>query len=408
MIRFPFRQLLIICLLGLLLLIPAAGKAQQAPVVRAVLFYSPTCPHCHDVINEVLLPMVEEHGDRLQIVAVDVTQAGGQMIYQSAVDYLEIPEERLAVPTLVVGDIVLVGSGEIPAQFPGIVSEGLVDGIDWPAIPAFDPPDEAADPTARPVQTTAPAKTATPMLAATPLATTVAAVTPATGQPLPTPEMRPTETPETHSAPLILEGPQPQLVLEGPGDPPADPLGFTLAAVILVAMVIACAYVAWGLIIPVGGGRLVERVTTARDLSWAIPLLSVLGIGIAAYLLYVEANEIPAACGPVGRCTWVQASPYARILDIPIALLGLVTYVAIIGLWFLERLVKQDAQKRAARIGLIGLTVIGTLFSIYLALLELFVIHAVCAWCLTSAVIIMLLMVLVIRPATQKDELAAG
>jgi hypothetical protein len=47
----PFRRMLVITILGLLLLIPAAGHAQQEPVVHAVLFYSPTCPHCRNVIN---------------------------------------------------------------------------------------------------------------------------------------------------------------------------------------------------------------------------------------------------------------------------------------------------------------------------------------------------------------------
>ena len=34
-----------------------AGVPAQAGPVRAVLFYSPTCPHCHTVIRDVL-PLV--------------------------------------------------------------------------------------------------------------------------------------------------------------------------------------------------------------------------------------------------------------------------------------------------------------------------------------------------------------
>jgi thiol-disulfide isomerase/thioredoxin len=34
-------------------------------VVHAVLFYSPTCPHCHKVIAEHLIPMEEKYGERL-------------------------------------------------------------------------------------------------------------------------------------------------------------------------------------------------------------------------------------------------------------------------------------------------------------------------------------------------------
>jgi uncharacterized membrane protein len=88
--------------------------------------------------------------------------------------------------------------------------------------------------------------------------------------------------------------------------------------------------------------------------------------------------------------------------------LGIATYVAVIALWLLERLVKQTRHKLTVRLGLIGLTIFGTLFSIYLTLLELFVIRAVCAWCLTSAVFMTLLMVIVARPATRKPKLAIG
>ncbi len=43
------------------------------------------------------------------------------------------------MPRLVVGDRYLIGSGEIPDEFPGIVEEGLAGGgIDWPNLPGID------------------------------------------------------------------------------------------------------------------------------------------------------------------------------------------------------------------------------------------------------------------------------
>jgi len=43
------------------------------PVVRAVLFYSPQCGHCHHVIEEVLPPLVQKYGAQLEMVGVDVS-----------------------------------------------------------------------------------------------------------------------------------------------------------------------------------------------------------------------------------------------------------------------------------------------------------------------------------------------
>ena len=80
------------------------------------------------VMTEVLPPLIEKYGDQLQIAAIDVTNASGQALYQSAVDKYGITEERLGVPALVVGTTVLVGSSEIPEQFPGILRAALAKG----------------------------------------------------------------------------------------------------------------------------------------------------------------------------------------------------------------------------------------------------------------------------------------
>ncbi len=411
------RRLLLICLVCLLLFVPLLARAQQESVVRALLFYSPTCSHCHTVINEVLLPMVEEYGERLQIVAVDVTQDNGQALYQSAIDHFQIPEERLGVPTLIVGETVLVGSGEIPDQFPDIASAALATGIDWPAVPGFVPPEEFPDQAPEPTMAGAPQPTDTPKGTATARPTATAAPTeePAAGlaasEGTPPSENRPAVI--ANPEPFILDVEQAEMPLVTTDDPPADPLGFALASTILVAMVIACAYVAWRLASTVTGWRRTGRMAGVPNLSRAIPLIALLGIAVAAYLAYVDLNQVEAICGPVGHCNLVQSSPHARIMGIPIALLGIATYLTIIGLWFVQRVAIRrhddsgsNSWPRWTLPGLVGLTIFGTLFSIYLTLLELFVIRAVCAWCLTSAVTMMALMLLAVRPLTTRPILA--
>jgi protein-disulfide isomerase len=42
---------LIVFLTLIILLFPTVTGFAQAPIVRAVLFYSPTCPHCHEQSN---------------------------------------------------------------------------------------------------------------------------------------------------------------------------------------------------------------------------------------------------------------------------------------------------------------------------------------------------------------------
>jgi uncharacterized membrane protein/thiol-disulfide isomerase/thioredoxin len=119
------------------LVAPRPMEAQVA-VVHAVLFYSPTCPHCHKVITEDLPPLVDKYGSQLVVAGVDVTTQQGQMLYQATVRRFGIPESRLGVPTLVVGSEVMVGELEIPQRFPGLIEKGLAaGGTDWPPVDAI-------------------------------------------------------------------------------------------------------------------------------------------------------------------------------------------------------------------------------------------------------------------------------
>ena len=162
----------IILLTLLLLTAPSLTLAQTdaTPVVQAVLFYSPTCFHCHQVITEVLAPMTETYGDQLQIIGIDTTQERGGQLYQAAIERFQISAQRRGVPTLIVGDIILVGSGEIPEQFPGIVESGLAKGgIAWPDFPEMASVFAEADagqsePTAQVQPTSTPPPTASPSL----------------------------------------------------------------------------------------------------------------------------------------------------------------------------------------------------------------------------------------------------
>lgn len=138
------KKLLIPLLILILLLIALPSQLVAAQdsgdgVVHAVLFYSPTCPHCEYVITEVLPPLQEEYGDALDILLVDVTSVDGQELYRGLLDYYSVPDERRGVPTLLMApDIILVGDGEIPERFPELISAGLAQGgVDWADLPGL-------------------------------------------------------------------------------------------------------------------------------------------------------------------------------------------------------------------------------------------------------------------------------
>ena len=75
-----------------------AGPAySQTAVIRAVLFYSPTCPHCHEVMENVLPPLVKQFPGQLDIVGVDVSHSIGQALYQGFLVQYKISDDRVGV-----------------------------------------------------------------------------------------------------------------------------------------------------------------------------------------------------------------------------------------------------------------------------------------------------------------------
>jgi len=179
--------------------------------------------------------------------------------------------------------------------------------------------------------------------------------------------------------------------------------GFELAIGIMAGMIVALVYVG----ATFGQAWQIGRAPRAILPAWTdalTPVLTIIGLGVAGYLAYVETQAVPAACGPVGDCNAVQASSYAKLFGVlPVGLFGVFGYAAILIVWLWGHL-RSDRLADYAPLGVLGMTVFGVLFSLYLTYLEPFVIKAVCAWCLTSAVIMTLLMLLALGPAVQSIE----
>lgn len=110
---------------------PTPAKA----VVRAVLFYSTTCPHCHYVMEQVLPPLQKQYGDRLEIRMLEVSDQKNRELWQKAMDAYQIPPDWRGVPMLFIGDQVLIGSRDIPERLPGLIEQYLASGgVDYPAV----------------------------------------------------------------------------------------------------------------------------------------------------------------------------------------------------------------------------------------------------------------------------------
>lgn len=113
-----------------------------------------------------------------------------------------------------------------------------------------------------------------------------------------------------------------------------------------------------------------------RTLRLAIATVASAGTAVSAYLTWVHYHPAALVCTRGGGCETVQQSHYAVLLGVPIALYGVVAWVAVIGL------VLWDSELARALVGAIAVSALG--FAAYLVVLQLTVIHAICVWCMVN------------------------
>jgi len=333
------KSLLLLITLLLVAGIPASTlvvHAQSEPaVVKTILFWSNGCPHCEEVLTNTLPPLQDKYQAQLTVLLVELVTAEDIQGLYTLGSELGLPKEQVGVPFLLLGDTALVGPDDIREHFAGLVDQHLsAGGLEYPDLPRLD------GVLSRGVPFTSFNSDA--------LITQQAA----------------TDTSDIDEV-----------------------LAWVVMAFMGVALVVSIA-----MVLKAFNGGPVGKVSLWLEI--AIPVLSLIGLGISLYLAIVELTQSRAICGPVGDCNAVQSSPYAKLFGVvPIGVVGIIGYTAILGAWWWHRY-RKDAFAGAAGPVMFGMALFGTLFSVYLTYLEIFVIHAVCLWCLSSAVLMATLMLL--------------
>jgi uncharacterized membrane protein len=113
-----------------------------------------------------------------------------------------------------------------------------------------------------------------------------------------------------------------------------------------------------------------------------------LGLIISLYLLSVHWGWGQIVCLDIGDCEVVNMSMYAELLGIPVALLGALTYLALL---VTGMLIWRHIYEELASLVQFLVAAIGVAFSLYLTYIEIFVLRAICPWCVLSAILITLI-----------------
>jgi len=118
----------------------------DTPVARFLFFYGDTCPACHQAIAAYLPTVYEKYGDQLQSRYLEIwNDTENHHAFLGLLLALDVPQEQQGyVPTLVIGDKVLVG-GDIQAHLEENIDQALAQGgVDYPSLEDLPYPVEIA------------------------------------------------------------------------------------------------------------------------------------------------------------------------------------------------------------------------------------------------------------------------
>ena len=137
------------------------------------------------------------------------------------------------------------------------------------------------------------------------------------------------------------------------------------------------------------GRALRDRPGLLHGAPGIMAALALIGLAVATYDSVMVYTAQPLWCPPpIDGCNVVAASPYARMLGLPVGYYGVAFYLVVFGL---ALLLAFNPLSRELRLGAVLCTATGVLFSLYFMVLQIAFIHAFCIYCLVSAVTTLLL-----------------
>ena len=137
-----------------------------------------------------------------------------------------------------------------------------------------------------------------------------------------------------------------------------------------------------------------------KRLSQLAIILAIVGLLVSIYMTIYKITSNDSMCIGSGDCKTVNASRYAEVYGIPVAVLGVAGYLAILAVLFLER--KPGFFQENGTLLFFGLSLTGFLFTLYLIFVEVALIKAYCPFCITSQTMMTIIFIIsVIRLVRQ-------
>ena len=134
--------------------------------------------------------------------------------------------------------------------------------------------------------------------------------------------------------------------------------------------------------------------------------LTILGLLVSIWMTVYKLTDNDSMCIGSGDCKAVNQSGYSEVYGIPVAVVGVVGYLSILAVTYLER--RSGFFQENGSMLLFGLTLVGFLFTLWLVFVEVALIKKYCPFCITSQITMTIIFILTIirvikQPQFQED-----
>ena len=122
--------------------------------------------------------------------------------------------------------------------------------------------------------------------------------------------------------------------------------------------------------------------------------LVVIGLLVSIYMTIYKLTSNDSMCLGSGDCSTVNASIYSEVNNIPVAAIGILGYLAILGVLFFEN--RNSFFRQNGTLMIFGMALTGFIFTVWLIYVEVALLKAICPFCVTSQVAMTLIFIMAV------------
>jgi uncharacterized membrane protein len=122
--------------------------------------------------------------------------------------------------------------------------------------------------------------------------------------------------------------------------------------------------------------------------------LVIVGLLVSIYMTVYKLTSNNAMCLGSGDCSTVNASRYSEVNGIPVAVIGVLGYLAILATHFFEN--RNNFFKQNGTLLIFGMALAGFIFTVWLIYVEVAILKALCPFCVTSQTAMTIIFILAV------------